>query len=114
MKKGQSGDNILSIDYDRIDDKAFGSHSSKINEKKNLFSSDISILGEVLDEDDFDFSIEDSEIGINKLYCKMHDSAWANDAKNAKSRARMVVSQELLDILGNDFNAELENIFLEE
>ncbi len=67
-------------DFDRIDEKLFGSGRGKVNKRKDLYGSDYIYVYKASDDDvDFD---NDHEIGINKNYHRAHDTDWCNGEKN--------------------------------
>lgn len=106
-------------DFDRINEKLFGSARSKMNKRKDLFGSDyIFVYKESLDDDDLD---NDGEIGINKNYHRIHDTDWCNGEKNEEHHINRFLDQvkdrfedirEMLSI--TEFFSEIEDLLLED
>lgn len=74
-KNGPSG----ASDFSSLKTKMHGFYDSRIQKSKRLFSSDYIFLYDMDAEVE---DMEDSEIGINKAYHRVHDPSWCDEAKD--------------------------------
>jgi hypothetical protein len=67
--------------FNKLSETIFGGRSGKVNKRSELHSSDYIFIYE-----SENVSYEDKEVGIDKNYCRIHDTDWNDEHKNTNHR----------------------------
>jgi hypothetical protein len=100
-------------DFDRIKEKLYGSMRGRVNQMRDVYSSDYIY---VYKENENVGDLMDGEVGTNKMLHKIHDVDWCNCEKNEHHQMNRFydafddVGVELSDILNSDGSINMDSL----